>query len=193
MGLGMFGHVFVQRPADGPFLVAEVGLHDRRQPVELTPDRLHCGAVRHGGRVGELADAREDRGDHPVVLDQLRDSPGEIRALSHEGSEDPLVFAEVVCRQRVAESEAVGHECVIAHPALPEARPDLSDLMTESSMCRGELQTKGDHAIAFLGSHGWRSLRFNTSMLDAVRHQHAMLPPADHIPRSGGKPVQSIG
>ena len=31
------------------------------------------------------------------------------------------------------------------------------------------------------------ALRFNTSMLDAVRHQHAMLPPADHIPLPGGK------
>lgn len=81
----------------------------------------------------------------------------------------------------------MSHECVVAHAMVPEACPDLSDLTTEVLMCLGELQTQGDCTAAFGGSHGWRSLRFNTSMPDAVRHRHAMLPLPDHIGLPDGK------
>jgi hypothetical protein len=44
-------------------------------------------------------------------------------------------------------------------------------------MCLRELQAERDCAAAVVGSHCWRSLRFHTSMPDAVRHRHATLAP----------------
>ncbi|GGS94360.1 hypothetical protein GCM10010206_66310 [Streptomyces cinerochromogenes] len=77
----------------------------------------------------------------------------------------------------------MGDKYIVAQPAASEACPDLADLATQFLMRLRKLLTQGDYTVAVTGSHGWRPLRFHTSMPDAVRHRHAMLTPSDHAPR----------
>ncbi len=92
------GYSMVQRLAEGSLLIAEVRVHDRRQSVELTLDRLQVRATRAGGGLSELGHSRQDRRDRVVVLDELRDGPRKVRAFAQQLNEQPGVLTPVVRR-----------------------------------------------------------------------------------------------
>jgi len=85
----------------------------------------------------------------------------------------------------------VGEEYVVSQSALSKARSDLVDQATQFLMCLCESETECGRTVAVVGSHGRQSLRFRTSMPDAVRHRHAMLPSSDHATRRNGKRTTS--
>lgn len=81
----------------------------------------------------------------------------------------------------------MGAQDIVAQPALSQTLPDLTDLAAQFCMRSGKLSAQGDRTVAVTGSHGGRPLRFRTSMPDADRHRHAMLPPSDHAAPWNGK------
>src|SRR2546421_5791391 len=103
--------------------------------------------TRSGSMVSELGYSRQDRCDHPVVLDEVRDGSREVRAFPQQLSEHPRILALVMRRQRGAERQAMGDKYqamgdkyIVVRSALPQLRLELVGLSTQFLVCLPELQ-----------------------------------------------------
>lgn len=88
--------------------------------------------------------------------------------------------------------------CVIAQLTMSESRPEVGEPTRQFLVSSGESQAESSRTVVVVGGHVWRSLRFGTSMPDAVRHRHAMLFPSDHAsgfaarPRAAPRPLPAL-
>ncbi|GAA2873164.1 hypothetical protein [Streptomyces mexicanus] len=77
----------------------------------------------------------------------------------------------------------MGEKHIAVRSAPTEIGSDPADPTAQFLMSLRKLLTQGDRTVAVTGSHEWRPFRFRTSMPDAARHRHAMLPASHHTAR----------
>lgn len=118
-------------------LVAEVRLHDRREPLEVPVEGVDGRPLLH--RTVELP---EQMSDHAVVLPQLRDRLAELGMLRFELGEQQVVLAAMVRVQSDAEAVAVEQQVPVNVGPLSDAQ-----CVTKSAVGCPELKIPRDEPL----------------------------------------------